>query len=153
MIGEKKINRLFQNTPFKCTDFKIGQESQEYDACQFKINGLLVHYRKAKITPKKAGLFVTFWKRMSSGMIAPFEEKDIFSYLILAVANETASGYFIFSKKILLEQHLISSNVKEGKRAFRIYPPWCVPKNRQAISSQKWQLTCFSAEIESSTFF
>ena len=150
MIHQEEINDLFKNTPFQCTDFKIELESKEYDACQFKINGQDIHYRKAKITPKKAGLFVTFWKRVPSGIIAPFEEKDPLSYLVIAVANETDSGYFIFSKNTLLKQNIISSNLKEGKRAFRIYPPWSIPKNKQAITSQKWQLLHFSEELEKS---
>ena len=153
MIHLEEINQLFKNTAFQCTDFKIEQESKEYDACQFKINGQDIHYRKAKITPKKAGLFVTFWKRVPSGIIAPFEEKDPLSYLVIAVANETDSGYFIFSKNTLLKQNIISSNLKEGKRAFRIYPPWSIPKNKQAIISQKWQLLHFSVKLEKSVLF
>lgn len=143
MIDFEKVKNLVENTPLKCTDFIVDKESQVYDACQFKLNNFPIHYRKAKITPKKEGQFVTFWKRISSSTIAPFEESDAFKFLIVLVETENESGYFVFPKSVLIDKKIISSNSIEGKRAFRIYPPWNLPKNKQAISSQKWQLSFF----------
>jgi hypothetical protein len=48
-------------TPFQltCSEPKIEAESGEYGACEFKLNGLSVKFRVAKITPTKIGQFVT----------------------------------------------------------------------------------------------
>lgn len=149
MIPIEKIQHLFENTSILFKDFILEKESQEYDACHFKLNEIRVQYRKAKITPKKEGQFVTFWKRIPSGIIAPFEEADPFDYLIVAVETENESGYFIFAKAVLASKRIITTKLKEGKRAFRIYPPWSNPKNKQAIDSQKWQSACY---VEKSNF-
>lgn len=140
MATLENITALFQKTNLNCTDFSLEKESQEYEACNFKLNAVSIHYRQAKITPKKEGQFVTFWKRIPSGIIAPFDETDAFELLIVAVETEKEWGYFIFPKSVLVDRKIVSTLAKEGKRAFRIYPPWSLPKNKQALSSQKWQL-------------
>lgn len=143
MINIEKVKNLFENTPLKCTDFIVDKESQVYDACQFKLNNFLIHYRKAKSTPKKEGQFVTFWKRIPSGVIAPFDESDNFKFLVVSVKTENKSGYFVFKKSTLVDKKIVSNNSIEGKRAFRIYPPCSMPKSKQAFASQKWQLSYF----------
>ena len=40
-------------------------ESQDYGACTFEVNKKIIKFRVAKVTPKKIGQFVTFWKRSS----------------------------------------------------------------------------------------
>lgn len=52
-------------------------------------------------------------------------------------------GQFIFPKSKLIEKGIISTNKKEGKRAFRVYPPWDTVINKQAERTQKWQLNYF----------
>lgn len=54
---------VYDKCSFGISDFENEPESKEYDACRFKLNGLNIISRKAKITPKKIGQFVTFWKR------------------------------------------------------------------------------------------
>ena len=142
----EQINTKLSEANLISTDFILEKESQEYDACLFKINDYQFHFRKAKVTPKKEGLFVTFWKRIPSGIIAPFDENNDFSFLIIAVENENDSGWFIFPKAILLEKNIISTSLKEGKRGFRIHPPSSAPKSKQGLASQKWQLQYFSSK-------
>jgi hypothetical protein len=42
-----------------------------------------------------------------------------------------------------VEKGIISSNGKEGKRGIRVYPPWDIATNRQAIKTQNWQTNYF----------
>lgn len=58
-------------------------ESQDYSACTFQTGNKSIHFRKAKITPKKIGQFVTFWKRTGSGPIAPYDLHDSFDLLVV----------------------------------------------------------------------
>lgn len=148
MSVQELINIKLLEAHLIATDFILEKESKEYDACRFKIKEQQIYFRKANTTPKKEGAFVTFWKRISSGIIAPFDGTDSFSFLIIEVENQVDSGWFIFPKEILVEKNIISTSLKEGKRGFRIYPPSSGPKSKQAWASQKWQLQYFSARTE-----
>lgn len=141
----QKIENLFTTSDFTLTDFVVEKESKEYEGCNFKLNDLKIYFRKAKITPKKEGQFVTFWKRIPSGIIAPFDDEDDFQFLIVNVEFENQRGYFIFPKLLLAQKNILTTSIKDGKRAFRIYSPWDEPKNKQALTSQQWQLDCFTA--------
>ncbi len=141
----EQINAKLSEANLIATDFILEKESQEYDACRFKIKERQFHFRKSKITPKKEGLFVTFWKRIPSGIIAPFDEHDDFSCLIITVETEMDSGWLLFPKDLLLERNIISTPLKEGKRGFRIYPPSSAPKSKQGLTSQNWQIQYFAS--------
>jgi hypothetical protein len=119
------------------------EESSEYNAHVFELNGRQVKYRKSKITPTKAGQFVTLWKRNKKGIIEPFEFSDPIDLFIISVRTENSFGQFIFSKSVLCEQGIVSTSVKEGKRAMRVYPPWDVTTSKQAQKTQLWQKEFF----------
>ncbi len=125
------------------SNFRLELESKEYDACQFYINGRHVVSRNAKITPKKAGQFVTFWKRNENGPIEPFEETGSADFYLVNVRSQGKFGQFVFPKSVLIEKGIISTKKKEGKRAFRVYPKWDVLSSKQAQRTQKWQLDYF----------
>lgn len=141
------LNQIKREVYDKCSleisDFKRESESKEYDACQFRLNGRNIISRNSKITPKKVGQFVTFWKRNENGPIEPFNETDQFDYYIVNVRSENEFGQFVFPKSVLIKKGIISTEIKKGKRAFRIYPSWDIPKNKQAEHTQKWQLEFF----------
>ena len=101
------------------------------------------------MTPKKVGQFVTFWKRNQNGIIEPFNETDDITYFVISVNNESNFGQFIFPQHVLIKRGIISTSKKEGKRGFRVYPPWDEAKNNQAIRAQKWQLDYFITINES----
>lgn len=145
-----KIIDLYKNLDFRISDFQREPESKEYAACRFKLNELNTVSRHAKITPKKVGQFVTFWKRSGDATITPFEEQDDFDLFVVTVKVDNELGQFIFPKSILIKKGIISTNQKEGKRAFRVYPSWDLPQSKQALQSQKWQLEYF-CKIEEST--
>jgi hypothetical protein len=139
---------LIQQHVFDACDFAYTKpiqeiESAEYNACSFKLNDLHVKFRTAKITPTKTGQFVTLWKRLNTGIIAPFETSDLIDLVIISVRKENQFGQFIFPKSVLCAQGILTVNGKEGKRGFRVYPPWDKTDNKQATKTQNWQLHYF----------
>lgn len=143
---------IFKSVRLNITNIIPEKESAEYNACQFTTaDNRKMLFRKSKITPTKNGQFVTLWKRMGAGPIAPFSDQDNISFVIISVENEANSGYFIFPASVLCSQRIFTANGKEGKRAFRVYPPWDIPESRQATTTQKWQLLYF-VETKNATF-
>ncbi len=143
----KHLNLIKVNIYDKCglsiSAFKKEEESKEYDACRFELNGLKVVSRTAKVTPKKVGQFVTFWKRNPNGIIEPLDEFDSIDFYIVTVNTTSQVGQFVFPKPILIEKGIISTDKKEGKRGFRVYPIWDKVINNQATKTQNWQLKYF----------
>ena len=135
--------QIYDQCSLKLTQFQIEPESKEYDACQFQLNQLKILCRNAKITPKKAGQFVTFWKRSASGIIEPYNENDSIDLFIVNVETKEQLGQFVFPKSILIKKGILSTKNKEGKRAFRVYPLWDTVQSKQAANTQKWQLNYF----------
>ena len=140
----KQIKKeVYDKCSLEISDFKIEAESKEYDASRFELSGRIIICRKAKVTPKKAGQFVTFWKRKENGPIEPFHVSDRFDYYVVNVQTEKESGQFVFPKSVLIRKGIVSTENKEGKRAVRVYPSWDVTKSKQAQQTQKWQLDYF----------
>lgn len=141
---QTSIISTLTSTPLsEITAFNIEKESQKYQACNFKIKAKQFICRHAFTTPKKIGQFVTFWKRNTQSETAPFSELDTFDHFLIISKNDEKIGYFKFPKSILIEKGIISSEQKEGKRGFRVYPPWDIALNKQAIKTQQWQLKYF----------
>ena len=142
-ILQQISDQIFKLCNFQISNFEIEAESKEYHACRFRLNGRTIISRNAKITPKKMGQFVTFWKRIGSDPIQPFSATDPFDLFSVTVQTQSKCGQFVFPKSILIKKGILTSATKEGKRAFRVYPPWDSPKSKQAIQTQQWQLTYF----------
>ncbi|MGJ8734864.1 MAG: MepB family protein, partial [Cellulophaga sp.] len=68
--------KIYDKCKLTITNFILEEESKEYDACRFLLSGRVIISRNSKITPKKLGQFVTFWKRSKSGPIEPFNAAD-----------------------------------------------------------------------------
>ncbi len=136
-----KINNFISTLNLKITKAAVLEtESSEYGACQFEIDKHNIIFRVGNTTPTKIGQFVTIWKRPSpSAEIVPFDFEDNFKFIMIFVYDDIHSGIFLFNKNILVKKGVISLHSKEGKRAIRVYPPWCHPTAKQAINSQKWQ--------------
>ncbi|MPT32296.1 MAG: hypothetical protein E2600_11665 [Chryseobacterium sp.] len=118
-------------------------ECEEYSGFNFKINQTNYKFRKSKLTPKKVGQFVTFWKRDLYGKTVPFDVNDDFAFYIISIEESENSGFFVFPKVILEKENLISSEQKTGKRGFRIYADWHFPNNKQAEKTKLWQTEYF----------
>ncbi len=145
-------NEVYDTCDFQISNFKLEPESKAYDACRFELNGQSIISRSAKVTPKKVGQFVTFWKRNENGQIEPFNETDRIDFYTINVRTESKFGQFAFPKSVLIKEGIISTKKKEGKRGFRVYPNWDIAKNKQAERTQKWQLKYFY-EINTSMDF
>lgn len=137
------IEKIYKKLNYSYTTPQPENESKEYDACTFKLNGLKVIFRSARITPTKVGQFVTIWRRNQEGVTQPHEITDPFDLIIISVLKDEKAGHFIFPKSVLAEQGVISTPGKEGKRGIRVYPPWDITINKQAQKTQKWQLNYF----------
>jgi hypothetical protein len=123
-------------------------ESAEYGACRAELHGKHLVLRVAKTTPTKTGQFVTVWKRPHpDAEIAPLDEADPVDAVIIAVADGDGArhGFFIFSRAVLIERGVMSRAGAGGKRALRVYPPWCAPEATQAQRTQRWQAQWFVA--------
>lgn len=118
-------------------------ESEEYEGFNFRLENKNVKYRKAKITPKKIGQFVTLWKRNAAGQTEPFHVDDDFDFYIIAVERDERFGIFVFPKRVLCERQILSTSSKEGKRGFRLYAEWDKPENKQAEKTKAWQCLYF----------
>ncbi|WP_288790724.1 MepB family protein [uncultured Elizabethkingia sp.] len=139
----KLENTLLKNIDFKISVITQDAECEEYFGYNFRLQQLNIKYRKAKVTPKKNGLFVTLWKRNIKGQTEPFNHNDPFNFYIIAAEHSERFGYFIFPKLLLTEKKILTSHSREGKRGFRIYPAWDISLNKQAEKTQQWQSEYF----------
>lgn len=134
---------IYEPCQWQLTSFEQEEESQEYQACRFKLNERYVVGRTAKTTPTKTGQFVTLWKRSANGPIQPFEASDPIDLFVVNVQKGDSLGQFIFPKDALLSKGIISGNNKVGKLATRVYAPWDTVTSKQAEKTQRWQSDFF----------
>ena len=119
------------------------KEAKEYNGCSYQLNDVKIIERTAKTTPTKIGQFVTSWKRNISGITEPYKETDAIDFFLIKVNNKEKSGVFKFPKASLIEHGILSTEKKDGKRGFRVYPIWDKPTSKQALRTQQWQLKYF----------
>jgi hypothetical protein len=134
---------VYDKCGFDLKNLKQNEESKEYGACSFVLNGKTIEQRISKITPTKTGQFVTIWKRNKDGITEPFDNEDNFDFVIITARNEEKLGQFIFPKSVLADKGIITRNGKIGKRGIRIYPTWDLTTNEQAKRTQSWQTKYF----------
>lgn len=139
----KVMINIYEKLDFKVSHINYEIEGKQYDACKFEINDNKIICRSSKITPKKVGQFVTFWKRNKNGECVPFNETDPIDFYVINVKTDNHLGQFVFPRSELLKRGIISNSNKEGKRGFRVYPKWDVAENKQAQKTQEWQLVFF----------
>jgi hypothetical protein len=141
LLLAKKL--VYNPLGFDCPNLIKEAESAEYEAFRFTINDKFIVYRNAKITPTKIGQFVTLWKRNDDGITEPLNALDDVDFVIINTRKDARFGQFIFSKSALQTHGILTDKDKEGKRGFRVYPPWDIAKNKQAKKTQAWQLNHF----------
>lgn len=142
-------NALFNPFELSIGEVYLDEESKEYNACYFKIKNKKIIFRTAKTTPKKIGQFVTLWKRSKNGPIEPFDFKDSNYLYIIETIYKNRIGYFLFTNELLNEKGILLGK-HNGKRGFRVYPSWDKPNNKQANTTQIWQLPYFHEMKENS---
>ncbi|KQZ92483.1 MULTISPECIES: MepB family protein [unclassified Pseudomonas] len=141
------IEQIYKRAGLALTDeARREEESAEYGAFRFGLDGQAIVFRVAKTTPTKIGQFVTLWKRPTpTSEIAPLDRDDGIAFVVVSVGDETHDGQFVFDREILAAKGVMSIAGEGGKRAIRVYPPWSRPVARQAIKTQQWQLKYFLA--------
>ena len=149
LIHEKYLSKAvleyYKKNKLAITNFLADDKGQDYNSCSYQLNDTQLLSRTAKITPKKIGQFVTLWKRNTDGPIAPFDQKDSFDVVTINVNHPNpvgTHGQFVFPKSVLVQKGIVTGD-KEGKRGFRVYPPWDKPTSNQALKSQHWQVNYF----------
>jgi len=140
---KETLNRLESMLSRDCSQLTKDQESAAYFGFNFHFDNQRFKFRKAKVTPKKTGLFVALWKRDNEGQTTPFTADDHFDYYLISVEQEQHSGLFVFPKQALIENRILTMGCQVGKRGFRVYPDWSIPTNKQATKSKQWQHTYF----------
>lgn len=145
MIDEiyKLDDLIFKPLNYHLSEIHSDKEADEYFGFDFKINDIKIKFRKSKLTPKKIGQFVTFWKRDQNNKTVPFDLDDDFDFYLILMEENGNAGFFIFPKSILEKEDLISSQLKAGKRGFRIYSDWHFPTSKQAEKTKLWQTRYF----------
>lgn len=146
MIQEIQIvqDKAFKKLNLIISDITKDLECDEYFGYNFKLDQFNIKFRKAKVTPKKIGQFVTLWKRNpETKETEPFQYNDDFDFYIIYTEHENHQGFFLFSKKALIQHQILTTESKEGKRGFRVYPDWDIAENKQAIKTQNWQQKSF----------
>lgn len=83
------------------------------------------------------------WRRNSANQTEPFKDTDNFDFYIIVTEKEENFGFFIFPKSVLIERQILSTNLKEGKRGFRVYPVWTITESKLAEKTQSWQTKYF----------
>ena len=101
--------------------------------------------RAAKVTPTKAGLFVTLWKRDDSGITRPYSVEDGVDEFWVVTETPNGYGYFAFTAQSLVDSGVLASSAKPGKRGFRLYTPWDTGLNASATKAWAWQRKFFTA--------
>ena len=134
---------VFNPCGIEFTKVETELESQDYFAHNFELGGQKVKFRTSKITAKKTGQFVTIWKRTEKGITVPFDILDDIDFYIIAARQNENLGLFIFPKKILHENKILSDKLKDGKRGIRVYPPWDLATNIRSKKTQIWQRIYF----------
>ncbi|MCG2613244.1 MepB family protein [Terrimonas sp. NA20] len=135
--------RLYDKAGISFRSFVQHREGGAYAACTFKLDDHTVEHRSANITPAKQGQFVTIWKRNKEGITAPLDAADDFDMVLITCRLADKIGQFVFPKALLIRQKIIAVSNKGGKRGIRVYPPWDLPANDQALRTQKWQKDYF----------
>lgn len=135
-----RLNAAFL-TPagFPVTGIEPDPESADYDGHTLLCGQVRIKFRRAKVTPKKAGHFVALWKRSASGETAPFDLADPFDFYLVAVEE----GIFFFPRAALAENGVLTARGREGKRGFRLYAPSVAAPNPTARRAQAWQVRYF----------
>ncbi|ABG59666.1 MepB family protein [Cytophaga hutchinsonii] len=137
------VQKIYETYGWACSEIQPESESTEYGAATFRLNNKKIIFRVAKRTPTKTGQFVTIWKRNPEGITTPFDAADAFDFIVIFVRNGEQTGQFVFSKKVLTENRIISAGKNTGKRGIRVYAPWDRTENKQAQQTQTWQLAHF----------
>ncbi|GAK08188.1 MepB family protein [Geomicrobium sp. JCM 19038] len=139
------VNKLvYEPNQFTVKAIQEEVHNKKYGAGTFHLMSKTVRFRVAHQTPTKIGQFVSLWEKDTDGKNRPYSyEASPDLIVITTFRNERQFGQFIFPKEVLFKRGILHSPSTKGKMAMRVYPCWDEPNNKQAISTQNWQLPYF----------
>ncbi|WP_242685740.1 MepB family protein [Staphylococcus simiae] len=137
--------RLLQQFLETGKDLDITKEryNHDYEAAIFNYNNNSYRSRMAKKTPTKEGYFVTCWTKDDNNRNRPFSMNETTDYLAVVVEDHDLTGVFIFPRQSLIDRSISTTEKRQGKMAFRVYPKWCHNLNNTALKTQQWQSAYF----------
>ena len=139
-----KLNIEFIRTMFKDQGEIIEEpQNREYCGCFLKESDISYRIRVSKQMPKKNGQFVVIWKKDSNNENTAYTFDEFPDYLIIFTQKGEKIGKFTFPRKVLKDKGILRTEKANGKMAFRVYPIWDTPENKQAAKTQDWQLPFF----------
>lgn len=130
---DEKIQNLF-----------VEKQNQAYEGLTFNLSDESYRSRLAKKTPNKKGYFVVFWEKDAQNKNQPYTFESAPNQLIVLVLDDKKQGIFLFPKKVLLEQGILTNQTSKGKMGIRVYPTWESELNTSAQRTQKWQAVYFT---------
>ena len=130
---DEKIQNLF-----------VEKQNQAYEGLTFNLSDETYRSRLAKKTPNKKGYFVVFWEKDAQNKNQPYAFESAPDQLIVLVLDDKKQGIFLFPKKVLLEQGILTNQTSKGKMGIRVYPTWESELNTSAQRTQKWQAVYFT---------
>lgn len=142
-VVESLKSQIYLPNGFKVEDLVEEGQNADYYGCKFKLNGRLVRFRVAKITPNKLGQFVSFWEKDNENKNIAYDYEQSPDLVIVTCFTSEKLGQFVFTKDILLKKKILKNGEDKGKMGIRVYPSWDVATSPQAKNTQKWQLEYF----------
>ncbi|MGO4536713.1 MepB family protein [Leifsonia sp. 2MCAF36] len=124
------------------SELRLDAENTGYGSAVSGVEGCLSRFRVARVTPQKAGLFVAVWRRAADGGTEPYPE-DAQMRMVIVTREGLRFGAFVFPATVLAQRGVTSAGGRDGKRGFRVYPPWSVVESAQAVATQRWQCEHF----------
>lgn len=118
-------------------------EGSRYAAHRIGFTGLTLAYRRALVTPKKAGAFVTLWQRSDSGPIRPLLASDGLDGALIHLVDTGGAGLLVLPFDAMERHGIATVPGREGKRGFRVYAPWTGCSSNQARRTRDWQREYF----------
>ncbi|QDQ02952.1 mep operon protein MepB [Lysinibacillus fusiformis] len=136
-------NKIYEPNNLMISNIQEEQQNAEYGAGKFTLNLKPIRFRVAKITPTKIGQFVTFWEKDDGNKNQAYNAKEFPDLLVITTFKDNKVGQFVFPKELLVKKGILRTDDRKGKMAIRVYPSWDKPTNKQAVTTQKWQLPYF----------
>ncbi|MDI9896769.1 MepB family protein [Rhodococcus sp. IEGM 1381] len=121
---------------------RCDETNAEYCGLVAQLHGERWRVRTARVTPRKPGLFLAFWRRGADGTTEPFRSTDQDGLLVLIDTDGHRAG-FRFTAEQLDRLGITASPAHLGKRGFRVYPTWCTGLNPQARRTQQQHAEAF----------
>lgn len=131
------LNNILKDVVITEEDVIVEEQNSAYEGGL--IPSLQIRSRLAKVTPKKAGLFVAHYIKENGLPNRPYTVVEAVDTLAICIPKK---GAFLFTKEILVQKGILSDD-KTGKMGFRVYTPSETGLNKTAQKTQAWQAEFF----------